>query len=86
MESVLFILNLIIGFYFIVGSVATLYIILMFFFTGHNVFDAPTKPDLPFAHKVSYVLVMFFMFPVFYGVFFKETLKLWSNVKLAEKA
>ncbi len=70
------ILSSIITAYLAVGKLVTTYVLIVFFITDYNVFDAPIKPDLTFSHKVSYVLVMLCLFPVFYGVFAKEILAL----------
>ncbi|GEM77732.1 hypothetical protein C1141_16880 [Vibrio agarivorans] len=79
------IINLFFETYLIIGGFVTLYVLFMFFTTGHNVFDSPVKPNLAFSNKVSYVLVMSYLFPIFYGVFFNEVLNLRSNVKQAIK-
>lgn len=58
--------------YFTVGMVLTLYAIVIYFFTGIPLFKEANLGRVPFRHKVSYVVVVFFMLPVFYIVFLKE--------------
>ena len=62
--------------YLTVGMVLTLYTIIIYFFTGIQLFDEPIPGKTPFRYKVSYVVVIFFMLPVFYIVFLKEILAL----------
>ena len=58
--------------YLTVGMVLTLYAIMIYFFTGIPLFKETNPGKVPFRHKVSYVVVTFFMLPVFYIVFLKE--------------
>ena len=62
--------------YLTIGMVSTLYAIIFYFFTGIPLFKEPDPEKVPFRHKVSYVVVIFFMLPIFYIVFLKEILAL----------
>ncbi len=62
--------------YVTVGMILTLYVIIYYFFTGIMLFEEPGQKKTPFRHKVSYVVVTFFMLPVLYIVFLKEIFSL----------
>ncbi len=81
MENIISIFSFIGNAYLILGGIATFYVLIIFLMTGHNVFDYPTKPVLPISHKVSYVIVMSILFPVFYAIYYKEILRLSSAMK-----
>lgn len=62
--------------YLTVGVVLTIYTIIIYFFTGTTLFREAGEAQAPFRHKVSYVLVMAFMLPVFYIAFLREIFSL----------
>jgi len=66
----------ILSIYQVIGFMVTLYTILFFFVTGLTIFEDANTVQMPFRQKVSYVLVMFFLFPIFYFAFLKELFSL----------
>ncbi|WP_133405643.1 hypothetical protein [Parashewanella tropica] len=84
MEIFTIVLTLLFLIYLLIGSVLTLYVVISYFINGYTVFDAPRKPAIPFAHKVSYVFVMLNIFPYFYVAFLKEIFSLHKNVALGK--
>ena len=72
--------------YLTIGLVFTLYCIIFYFCTGISLFNEPDPERVPFRHKVSYVVVIFFMLPVFYIVFLKEIMALQKQLPEEKKS
>ncbi|WP_104402662.1 hypothetical protein [Vibrio penaeicida] len=59
-------------FYAMLGSLVTLYVLGFFIGTGVTVFDDGVKQEMSWRLKISYVIVMACLFPIFYAPFLKD--------------
>ncbi|WP_064603801.1 hypothetical protein [Photobacterium sp. J15] len=72
--------------YAVIGIFVTLYVIALYFITGKTIFESDQNEVMPFRYKVSYVFIMFLMFPYFYIAFIQEIKSLRDNHRLKEKS
>ncbi|UAB73954.1 hypothetical protein INR79_22715 [Vibrio sp. SCSIO 43132] len=70
--------------YSMVGTLVSIYVIGFFMVTGITVFDGGKRRYMPMRLKVSYVLVMFYVFPIFYAAFIKDILTMSNRRKKRE--
>lgn len=81
-----FIFTMLLVIYLVIGSLVTLGLLGLQLWRGAMLFDMSENGETPFRYKVSYFLVMWSIFPIFYIAFIKEILALVASVRNGEQS